>query len=150
LIVKILKVLRFLGLNMSREKLFGKGAPMSKLFLPIPPPELRGNSRAHFHVKSKAAKFMKSSVVGQIEQGRFVGYSVLFRFPDKRRRDCDNFLIGLKPALDEVSEIIGQDDSEWQIYGVFKDVDKFKAGVVLEFHEQAPFNFSAMFGKGAE
>ena len=118
---------------------------MTKIYLPIPPAELRGNSRAHYHAKNKAGKFMRASVGDQIKKGQFVGYSVLFRFHDKRRRDRDNFLIGLKPALDEVSDIIGQDDSEWEIYGVFKEVDKFRAGVVVTFHEVAPFNFKEVF-----
>lgn len=129
----------------SSLKVMQKGKKMIKIHLPMPPSEIRGNSRSHYHTKNKANHFMRSAVGDQIKKGQFVGYSVLFRFPDKRRRDCDNFLIGLKPALDEVSEIIGQDDSEWQIYGVFKEVDKFMAGVVVTFHEVAPFNFKEVF-----
>jgi hypothetical protein len=47
-----------------------------------------------------------------------------FFYPDRRRRDDDNYVARMKSGLDGISDAIGQDDSEWHNDGVRTDIDR--------------------------
>jgi len=41
--------------------------------------------------------------------------AITFHAPDKRARDLDNMLATIKPHLDAISDVIGIDDSKWDL-----------------------------------
>ena len=70
-------------------------------------------------------------------QGRDVSGSLKITFycPDKRKRDTDNLLAAMKPALDGVAQAIGVDDSNFKPLLIDRDVAENRAAarVELEF-----------------
>lgn len=61
--------------------------------------------------KAKSDAFYLTKAHGAIDVSN--GLKITFYTPDKRRRDVDNLLASLKPALDGFSEALGIDDSNF-------------------------------------
>jgi Holliday junction resolvase RusA-like endonuclease len=74
----------------------------------LPPVEYNQNSRAHWRTKARAGKFYKQLVVSELprENWKDIGplasarMKVLYHVKDNRRRDQDNHISRLKPAID--------------------------------------------------
>ena len=108
-----------------------------KITLPWPARQLSPNARLHWakrnmHRKSArdyAALTAKIALCGKKLQFTSAFVAIEFSPPDRRRRDIDNMLSSLKPALDGVAEAIGIDDSKWSIS--IKRADDFAGEVRL-------------------
>jgi crossover junction endodeoxyribonuclease RusA len=95
---------------------------MITLTLPWPPSSLSPNARQHWraHAKAKAsyrtacAYHARMQGAKQIEAQRM---AVRLRFvpPDRRRRDLDNLIASMKSGLDGLADVLGVDDSRWQL-----------------------------------
>lgn len=90
--------------------------------LPWPDRRLHPNARIHHMEKARVAKqsredaawWAKHAGVKPIKADA-LSVTIIFYPPDNRRRDVDGMLASLKPALDGIADIIGVDDSKWQI-----------------------------------
>lgn len=93
------------------------------IVLPWPDKRLNPNARVHWgdlaRVKKKArlnaaweARTQGAHVL-KGEEGNRIRAAIYFAPPDKRKRDLDNLIASLKPALDGLSDVIGIDDSQW-------------------------------------
>ena len=92
-----------------------------RVVLPWPCRELSPNARVHWAKKARVAKnyravahTMARKVLWPVnlEIARVV---IEFYPPDNRRRDLDNMLASMKPAIDGIAAAIGVDDSKWEI-----------------------------------
>lgn len=95
-----------------------------KIALPWPPKELSPNSRGHWTKKAKAAKrYRVHAYLAAMVQRRAdfidtdgpVTLEIVFYPPDKRRRDLDNIIASMKPALDGIADALGVDDSRFKL-----------------------------------
>lgn len=98
---------------------------MIAIDLPWPPRELHPNARVHWAVRSKHAKQSRALAWGltlaagirrndpDIPQS--IKATLVFRAPDNRRRDLDGMLSNCKSLIDGVADVIGVDDSKWEI-----------------------------------
>ena len=94
-----------------------------KLSLSWPAKELSPNSRTHWAQRAKAAKAYRSEAWAKAWAAyqpfclldKAITVSLLFHPPDKRRRDLDNMLSSMKPALDGISDAIGVDDQHFSL-----------------------------------
>jgi len=88
----------------------------------LPPRELCGNSRVHWKTKHKNAQEYGNVVyLLACNQRALAGWtplvrarvSLLFVFPQHRKRDLDNLVTGMKSALDALvrADIIADDNS---------------------------------------
>ena len=114
---------------------------MIAIELPWPPRELHPNSRAHWAKRAKAAK--RCRVLGwglTLEAGvrrndpdipQALKVTAVFFPPDDRRRDEDGMLSNIKSYLDGISDVIGIDDSKWQI-ALRKEAPKKGGSVRIE------------------
>ena len=89
--------------------------------MPWPCSELSPNARVHWSKKATAAKHYrvlahlltrKALGLVRLKSARVV---IEFYPPDNRRRDLDNMLASMKPAIDGIAAAIGVDDSKWEI-----------------------------------
>ena len=86
--------------------------------LPFPPVTLNPNVRAHWAAKARAFntyKFQCFALLSQHRdelQGR-AAFSIEFRPPDGRRRDCDNLFAASKAMIDALAQVTGIDDSKF-------------------------------------
>ena len=113
------------------------------LVLPFPDPVLMPNESQgkHWAVtrparnKAKSAAFYLTTQAGW--QGRDVSgcLKITFYCPDRRKRDLDNLVHAMKPALDGVAQAIGMDDSNFkpQLSDSLVADSKAEARVELEF-----------------
>lgn len=111
----------------------------------IPPQELRPNSRCHWAAKARAVKrYRASSHWRAIAAGvprkpwRAATVQAEFRYATKRRRDGDNLLACLKPALDSLADAGVIEDDAWLTHlpvSVALVSDKSQEGVVLTIRE---------------
>ncbi|GAI73563.1 unnamed protein product [marine sediment metagenome] len=122
---------------------------MIKISIPrLPPKELNPNYRGHWSKKWEASSSFKvdtyialvNAGIYHTKEKRFdkAKVDILFIFPDRRKRDLDNFFAMLKPCLDYLVDygILTNDDSEHLSVGSIKGV--YKKGVsktILEFRE---------------
>lgn len=93
--------------------------------LPWPNKGLSPNARIHWRRKARISKDAKADAIwfskeagiraGDPDIPQSLRVTVIFHPPDSRRRDLDNMLASLKPALDGVAFATGVDDSKWQI-----------------------------------
>ena len=90
--------------------------------LPWPPSILSPNARVHWAERAKvAARARRDACILCQSAGLralpWPGMSVTLTFcpPDRRRRDTDNMLSSLKPALDGIADATGIDDSLWHL-----------------------------------
>lgn len=88
--------------------------------LPWPSRTLHPNSRPHWAKKAKAAKSAREDAqivaksIGKIE-AKALKAICIFSPPDNRARDVDGMLSSIKPYLDGIADVVGIDDSKWQI-----------------------------------
>jgi crossover junction endodeoxyribonuclease RusA len=96
---------------------------MLALDLPWPSPDLSPNARVHWAKKARAAKKARSLAGWTAVQHRQMEcfknqqllVSAIFSPPDGRPRDTDNMLASVKPYFDGIADVIGVDDSKWQL-----------------------------------
>jgi crossover junction endodeoxyribonuclease RusA len=98
---------------------------MIRITLPWPPRELHPNSRIHWAKRAKFAKQCRTLAQGLtlaagVRRGdsdipHNLKVTAIFCPPDRRRRDLDNMLSSAKNFLDGIADVIGVDDSKWQI-----------------------------------
>ena len=100
-----------------------------KIILPLPAIELSPNKRTHWAAKARQVKIHRNrarwAALEPLDcKDRIESYMLWFFFPDKRRRDADNYTTRCKSYLDGISDRLGQDDSEWIFNGVRRDIDR--------------------------
>lgn len=97
---------------------------MVTVSLPLPDRCLSPNARAHWAVRSKAAKrqhavaycetaeTVKDGTIGnrRLTIDQTFGVRCRWFFRDRRRRDADNLLASMKHAFDGIAEALGVDD----------------------------------------
>ena len=97
----------------------GKAKTLSIVLYDVPPPEIRGNSRAHFRTvrsvnrqRRETAKYlsldaMEETGIKTLKPRVLVSY----HFFNTREIDLDNLIIGMKPTLDGIvdSNLIDDD-----------------------------------------
>ena len=97
----------------------GKAKTLSIVLYDVPPPEIRGNSRAHFRTvrsvnrqRRETAKYlsldaMEETGIKSLNPRVLVSY----HFFNTREIDLDNLIIGMKPTLDGIvdSNLIDDD-----------------------------------------
>lgn len=98
---------------------------MISLPLPWPPRDLHPNSRVHWGRRARAAKLCRTIAAGTalaagIRRGdpdipSRLKVTAVFFPPDNRRRDIDGMLSSIKSYLDGIADVIGIDDSKWEI-----------------------------------
>lgn len=92
-----------------------------RVVLPWPCRELSPNARVHWARKARAAKTYGTIAAFEALQLKrpkglkCVRVVIEFYPPDNRRRDLDNMLASMKPAIDGIAAAIGVDDSKWEI-----------------------------------
>lgn len=96
---------------------------MNILMLPWPPSILSPNSRAHWSVKSKAAKdyratcgWLTKAEKVVIDWDGVVHMWITFYPPDKRHRDDDNLISAFKSGRDGIADALGINDKRFRIY----------------------------------
>jgi crossover junction endodeoxyribonuclease RusA len=92
--------------------------------LPFPDPSLFPNRKngKHWsatHAAKTEAHFVayacaKQRMAGFSDKGGPIPLSVVFMPPDGRRRDLDNMLAAMKPALDGIADAMGIDDKRFR------------------------------------
>lgn len=98
---------------------------MIAIDLPWPNRALSPNSRIHWRPKAAIAKTSRQYAIWCAREAgirandpdipQHLKVTAIFMPPDNRRRDLDNMLASMKPALDGIAQAIGIDDSKWQI-----------------------------------
>lgn len=90
--------------------------------LPWPSRTLHPNARPHWAQKSAAtkaarldAKWAAISVRAARIEAKALKVTCIFSPPDNRARDVDGMLSSIKPYLDGIADVVGIDDSKWQI-----------------------------------
>lgn len=109
--------------------------------LPWPDPRLNPNKRVHYAQKARIAKKAReaacilacANVPLQARQAAVQGegpisLAVTFYPPDRRKRDLDNMLASLKPALDGVADAFQADDYRFEL--TLRRADPVKLGKV--------------------
>jgi Holliday junction resolvase RusA-like endonuclease len=94
----------------------------------MPPPELRGNSRAHWSVRHKITKQFKEATTWRLME---IDPDPMDKVKIKyiahwcgKPIDADNLIKGMKPALDALTE-----------YGLIEDDNpEFVKGIEVEYH----------------
>ena len=132
----------------------GQGLEVRLVFDRLPPPELRLNSRAVAFLRREAARnlrilTMKATNTWRYERGwRNEGLPfqdaeawVTFIVPDRRKRDSDNFMAGLKPVWDELHRslspvIAGDDAHHLTVYPPTFEVRKGQEGMEIVLREK--------------
>jgi|694.fasta_scaffold35019_12 hypothetical protein len=109
------------------------------LCLPLPPPDLRPNSRPHWARKAKATKAAKALArLRTLEAGLPASapthYRITYHWPTPRRRwDDDNCIAACKAYLDGICAALRMDDREMTLAGLVHDRSQpGKAGVSVE------------------
>lgn len=90
--------------------------------LPWPVKELSPNARVHWAVKASAAKSARKNAAWATRAAGLskldlasLKVTVVYHAPDKRRRDADGVLSSCKAYLDGVADVIGVDDSNFEL-----------------------------------
>jgi crossover junction endodeoxyribonuclease RusA len=90
--------------------------------LPWPHRDLHPNARVHWAVKAKRVKQAREAaawmaVAAGIEpiSAAALNVTAIFTPPDRRPRDLDGMLSAMKPAFDGLADLLGVDDSKWNI-----------------------------------
>ncbi|TPN03826.1 endodeoxyribonuclease RusA [Mesorhizobium sp. B2-1-3] len=118
---------------------------MIAIDLPWPPRVLHPNSRVHWTRRAVAARVARQTgayctlAAGirlkdpDIPQSLKV--TAIFSPPDGRRRDLDGMLSSVKNYLDGIADVIGIDDSRWQI-ALRKEAPRKGGSVRIELEAQ--------------
>ena len=111
--------------------------------LPMPVAELSVNGGIHWRARYRAIKAAHRLVASVVSQDWFKGrsvasYKLQFIFPDHCRRDFDNFTGRCKAYLDQLAELAGQDDHEWDMEKPSRSVVKNhnEVRITLKFKEE--------------
>ena len=97
-----------------------------EIIIPLPPPALRGNSRAHRHTKTALknqyanhALEMKGLLNANDVPLPIDPAKLTFHFANTRNTDLDNLAIGMKPFTDGLTAqgILVDDDPDHLVYG---------------------------------
>ena len=98
---------------------------MIRIELPWFPRELHPNARVHWAKRAKQAKLCRLLGQGATRKAgvrwndpdipQALKVTAIFFPPNKHRHDEDGMLSSIKSYLDGISDIIGVDDSKWQI-----------------------------------
>lgn len=95
---------------------------MISIDLPWPSQVLHPNARPHWAKRARAAKAARlsaawaaSAVIKRPVAANALSLTISFTPPDNRRRDLDGMLSNIKPYLDGIADVVGIDDSKWQI-----------------------------------
>lgn len=93
--------------------------------LPWPPKECHPNARVHWSIKARKAKNARIVAAWTAKEAgirpndpdipQALRVTAVFSPPDNRRRDVDGMLSSIKNYLDGIADVIGIDDSKWQI-----------------------------------
>lgn len=105
---------------------------------PWPARELHPNARVHRMAKARATKraredaawSVKAAGIGRIK-AEALKVTAIFFPPDNRRRDLDSMLASIKGHLDGIADVIGVDDSRWQI-AIRKEAPRRQGAVRIE------------------
>lgn len=98
-----------------------------ELTLPWPNPRLSPNSRKHWRRVAEVKQAAKREAWALALQSRLTApagrptVAMLFYPPDRRRRDLDNCIASMKPALDGIAQAIGVDDSTFRLQAEMAD-----------------------------
>ncbi len=110
--------------------------------LPWPSRRLHPNARTHWRPKSVAikkarldARFATMAAGLTTLDLASLKATIVFHPPDNRRRDLDSMLASMKAAIDGISDVIGVDDSQWEL-AIRKD-EPVKYGAVKIMLERA-------------
>lgn len=113
--------------------------------LPWPPSPLHPNSRSHFMVKARAAKQCRKLGWGMTLAAGIrrndpdipnpLKVTCVFFPPDSRRRDLDGMLSSVKNYLDGIADVVGVDDSHWEI-ALRKEAPRKGGSVRIELEAQ--------------
>ena len=114
------------------------GGSVNKITLPYPAPALMPNRKngrhwasvQHAKVKARQEAFLLSGSLNYTGGG----LKITFYTPDARKRDLDNLLAAMKPALDGMAKAIGVDDAQFRplLIDKVKAESKDKARVEIE------------------
>lgn len=92
------------------------------LTLPWPSRDLHPNARGHWAKRAKAAKsarLVASWTAKEVGIGRIIAdalkVTAVFFPPNNQQRDIDGMLSSVKAYFDGLADVVGIDDSKWQI-----------------------------------
>lgn len=98
---------------------------MIHINLPWPHKDLRPNARPHWAEKAKAVKQARAIAgwrakmagirLGDPDIPAALKVTAVFSPPSRRHHDDDNMLASCKAYFDGIADVIGVDDSRWQI-----------------------------------
>ena len=95
---------------------------MKIVTLPWPDKKLSPNAREHWAVKARLKKSARATAAKAAQaagvrrsDASCLSVTAVFFPPDRRARDLDNMLASLKPSFDGIADVIGVDDSKWEI-----------------------------------
>lgn len=116
---------------------------IASIDLPWPSRELHPNARVHFMARAKAAKRCRvlaawEAKAAGVRKMAATGLAVTAVFfpPDNRRRDTDGMLSSIKSYLDGIADVIGVDDSRWNL-AIRREAPKKPGSVRVEISEVA-------------
>lgn len=95
---------------------------MIAIDLPWPHRDLHPNARVHWSARAKAVKkaralagwTAKACGIRAVAASR-LSVTTAFTPPDGRQRDTDGMLSAIKAYIDGVADVVGVDDSRWDI-----------------------------------
>jgi crossover junction endodeoxyribonuclease RusA len=96
--------------------------PKITIKLPWPPVGLSPNARIHYHKLALLKKvYRKQCGIRAVEQGakqmhaESLRLTLTFYPPTRRKYDKDNALASIKSGLDGLADVLGVDDSNWEL-----------------------------------
>lgn len=97
-------------------------SPVRVISLPWPPKGLSPNDRRHRMAVARIKRQYRadcawSTIAAGVRniKARGLRVRVTFHPPDRRARDTDNMLASIKAGLDGVADVVGIDDSRWEL-----------------------------------
>lgn len=100
------------------------------------------NSRAHWTARAAASRSARTTAASATRAAGIskirldsIKATIVFHPPDKRRRDLDSMLSSIKPALDGIADVIGIDDSNFEL--AISKAEPVKHGAVRITLEEA-------------
>lgn len=98
-----------------------------ELVLPWPNSRLSPNSRTHWRRLAEVKQAAKREAWALAVNSKLTApagrptVSMMFYPPDRRRRDLDNCIASMKPALDGIAQAMGVDDSTFRLQAEMAD-----------------------------
>jgi crossover junction endodeoxyribonuclease RusA len=99
-----------------------RAPPLVRVVLPWPPSALSPNARVDRRAVSGLRKsyrhdcgWLARKFGARNLAGRRLSVHLLFRPPDRRRRDWDNLIATMKAGLDGLADALGVDDAEFRL-----------------------------------